>query len=81
MRRSFSASLVTPGEPVSVSVDSDDSTLDLSKLTPGSAYEVSVISLLGLDESDPTRDLVATRESRSVFLMWVLLFVSLIHKS
>uniref|UniRef100_G3P5I9 Tenascin XB n=1 Tax=Gasterosteus aculeatus aculeatus TaxID=481459 RepID=G3P5I9_GASAC len=48
------------GEPVSVSVDSDDSTLDLSKLTPGSAYEVSVISLLGLDESDPTRDLVAT---------------------
>nr|XP_015828849.2 tenascin isoform X3 [Nothobranchius furzeri] len=48
------------GEPVSVSVDSEDSTLDLSQLSPGSSYEVSVISTLGLDESDPIKDFVVT---------------------
>ncbi|XP_044027881.1 tenascin-X-like isoform X2 [Siniperca chuatsi] len=48
------------GEPVSVSVDSDDSTLELSKLSPGSSYEVSVISILQLDESDPIKDFVMT---------------------
>lgn len=53
---------VCAGEPVSVSVGSDDSTLDLSQLSPGSSYEVSVISVLGLDESDPLKDLVVTRE-------------------
>lgn len=51
-----------PGEPVSVSVDSNDSTLGLSQLSPGSTYEISVISVLGLDESDPIGDLVMTRE-------------------
>ncbi|XP_021427695.2 tenascin isoform X2 [Oncorhynchus mykiss] len=48
------------GEPVSVMVDSADSTLALSKLSPGSSYEVSVISVLGLDESDAIKDLVMT---------------------
>ncbi|XP_029919747.1 tenascin [Myripristis murdjan] len=48
------------GEPVSVSVDSQDSTLGLSRLAPGSSYEVSVISVLGLDESDPIKDFVMT---------------------
>ncbi|XP_038581250.1 tenascin isoform X1 [Micropterus salmoides] len=48
------------GEPVSVSVDSNESTLDLSQLSPGSSYEVSVISILGLDESDPVKDVVMT---------------------
>ncbi|KAM6974905.1 LOW QUALITY PROTEIN: tenascin-like [Tautogolabrus adspersus] len=48
------------GEPVSVSVDSGDSTLGLSKLSPGSTYEVSIISVLGLDESDPLKDFVTT---------------------
>uniref|UniRef100_A0A4W6F154 Tenascin XB n=1 Tax=Lates calcarifer TaxID=8187 RepID=A0A4W6F154_LATCA len=48
------------GEPVSVSLDSEDSILDLSKLSPGSSYEVSVISILGLDESDPIKDSVMT---------------------
>ncbi|KAI3358973.1 hypothetical protein L3Q82_015347 [Scortum barcoo] len=48
------------GEPVSVSVDSADSTLGLSQLSPGSSYEVSVISILGLDESDPIKDTVTT---------------------
>ncbi|XP_029299376.1 tenascin-like isoform X1 [Cottoperca gobio] len=48
------------GEPVSVSVDSDDSTLGLSQLSPGSSYEVSVVSILGLDESDPIEDFVMT---------------------
>ncbi|KAM8840547.1 tenascin-R-like isoform 6-T11 [Spinachia spinachia] len=48
------------GEPVSVSVDSDDSALHLTKLSPSSSYEVSVLSVLGLDESDPIRDGVAT---------------------
>lgn len=53
---------VCAGEPVSVSVGSDDSTLALSRLSPGSSYEVSVISVLGLDESDPIKDLVVTRK-------------------
>ncbi|XP_037329608.2 tenascin isoform X4 [Pungitius pungitius] len=48
------------GEPVSVSVDPDHSALHLTKLSPGSSYEVSVISVLGLDESDPIRDRAAT---------------------
>uniref|UniRef100_A0A8C7KWX5 Tenascin XB n=1 Tax=Oncorhynchus kisutch TaxID=8019 RepID=A0A8C7KWX5_ONCKI len=47
-------------EPVSVMVDSGDSTLALSNLSPGSSYEVSVISVLGLDESDAIKDLVMT---------------------
>ncbi|TMS18053.1 Tenascin, partial [Larimichthys crocea] len=48
------------GEPVSVSVDSGDSSVGLSQLSPGSSYEVNVISILGLDESDPIRDFVRT---------------------
>nr|XP_029136166.1 LOW QUALITY PROTEIN: tenascin-X-like [Labrus bergylta] len=48
------------GEPVSVTVDSGDSTLGLSQLSPGSTYEVSIISVLGLDESDPLKDFVTT---------------------
>ncbi|XP_070996339.1 tenascin-like isoform X1 [Oncorhynchus clarkii lewisi] len=48
------------GEPLSATVDSGDSTLALSKLSPGSSYEVSVISVLGLDESDAIKDLVMT---------------------
>ncbi|XP_036949295.1 tenascin [Acanthopagrus latus] len=48
------------GEPVSVSVDKDDSTLGLTQLSPGSTYEVSVISILGLDESDPIKDFAMT---------------------
>ncbi|XP_068431422.1 tenascin-like [Clinocottus analis] len=48
------------GEPVSVSVRSGDSSLALSSLSPGSSYEVSVISVLGLDESDPESELVLT---------------------
>ncbi|XP_068603615.1 tenascin-like [Brachionichthys hirsutus] len=52
------------GEPVSVSASSDDSSLALSHLTPGSTYEVSVISVLGLDESDPISDFVKTFPDR-----------------
>ncbi|XP_047461488.1 tenascin isoform X1 [Mugil cephalus] len=48
------------GEPVSVSVDSQNSSLLLSQLSPGSSYEVNIISTLGLDESDPARDLAMT---------------------
>ncbi|XP_015249511.1 PREDICTED: tenascin-like isoform X2 [Cyprinodon variegatus] len=48
------------GEPVSVTVDSQDSSLDLSQLAPGSSYEVTIISTLGLDESDPIKDTVMT---------------------
>ncbi|KAI4885851.1 hypothetical protein NFI96_020463 [Prochilodus magdalenae] len=48
------------GEPVSVAVDSADSSVGLSKLSPGSSYEVSVISVLGLDESDSISDMVLT---------------------
>ncbi|XP_024154306.1 tenascin isoform X2 [Oryzias melastigma] len=48
------------GEPVSVTLDSGDSSLALSRLSPGSTYEVTIISTLGLDESDPIRDSVMT---------------------
>ncbi|XP_070702536.1 tenascin-like [Pempheris klunzingeri] len=48
------------GEPVSVSLDSDDSSVGLSQLPPGSSYEVTVVSILGLDESDPIKDFVTT---------------------
>ncbi|XP_072529591.1 tenascin-like [Salminus brasiliensis] len=48
------------GEPVSVTVNSTNSTLPLSKLSPGSTYEVSVISVLELDESDPINGIVLT---------------------
>ncbi|TNN33868.1 Tenascin [Liparis tanakae] len=47
-------------EPVSVSVASGDSSLGLAALAPGSSYEVSVVSVLGLDESDPITEHVAT---------------------
>lgn len=60
--KSLILDLLCLGEPVSVSLDSEDSILDLSKLSPGSSYEVSVISILGLDESDPIKDSVMTRE-------------------
>lgn len=52
---------VSTGEPVSVSVGPDDSTFTLSRLTPGSFYEVNVISIVELDESDPVSDTVGTR--------------------
>ncbi|XP_076862384.1 uncharacterized protein LOC143514726 isoform X2 [Brachyhypopomus gauderio] len=48
------------GEPVSMAVGSADSSLVLSQLSPGSSYEVSVLSLRGLDESEPIRDTVIT---------------------
>ncbi|KAK2834038.1 hypothetical protein Q7C36_014739 [Tachysurus vachellii] len=48
------------GEPISVMVDSSSSTLSLTKLSPGSPYEVSVISVLGLDESDAIKKMVIT---------------------
>ncbi|KAG7225271.1 hypothetical protein INR49_014670 [Caranx melampygus] len=48
------------GEPVSVSLDSKESSLSLSQLSPGSTYEVNVISILGLDESDPIKDSAMT---------------------
>ncbi|KAM4549946.1 tenascin isoform 2-T2 [Fundulus diaphanus] len=51
---------VDDGEPVSVTVGSQDSNVGLSQLSPGSSYEVTIISTLGLDESDPIKDSVMT---------------------
>ncbi|XP_046714990.1 tenascin isoform X3 [Silurus meridionalis] len=48
------------GEPISVTVGSGISTLALTKLSPGSTYEVTIISVLGLDESDPIKDFIIT---------------------
>ncbi|XP_076017912.1 uncharacterized protein LOC143009732 isoform X2 [Genypterus blacodes] len=48
------------GQPVSVSAGSEESTVGLSRLSPGSSYQVSIISILGLDESDPVQDFVTT---------------------
>lgn len=49
-------------DPVSVSITSEDSTLMLSQLSPGSSYEVSVMSMLGPDESDAVKEAVSTCE-------------------
>ncbi|XP_060948504.1 tenascin-X-like [Limanda limanda] len=51
---------LTAAEPLSVSLDQEDSSVSLSQLSPGSTYEVSILSILGLDESDPVHDLVST---------------------
>ncbi|XP_028819747.1 tenascin-like isoform X3 [Denticeps clupeoides] len=48
------------GEPVSIVVDSKNSRINLSKLTPGSSYDVTVISLKDLDESDAITDVAHT---------------------
>uniref|UniRef100_A0A8B9HZL9 Tenascin XB n=1 Tax=Astyanax mexicanus TaxID=7994 RepID=A0A8B9HZL9_ASTMX len=60
LRSNIHSFIISTGEPISVAVDGSDSTLPLSKLSPGSSYEVSVISLLGLDESDPIDGVVLT---------------------
>uniref|UniRef100_A0A8C1ZTC4 Tenascin n=1 Tax=Cyprinus carpio TaxID=7962 RepID=A0A8C1ZTC4_CYPCA len=51
---------VQEGEPNSVSVDSETVHLALSPVSPGSTYEVRVMSLLGQDESDSIQDTVTT---------------------
>ncbi|KAK2887356.1 hypothetical protein QQF64_013523 [Cirrhinus molitorella] len=51
---------VQEGEPISVSVDSETARLALSPMTPGSTYEVRVMSVLGQDESDSIQDTVTT---------------------
>ncbi|KAJ8354542.1 hypothetical protein SKAU_G00221090 [Synaphobranchus kaupii] len=48
------------GESTSVSVDAKHSSVTLSQLSPGSSYEVIVVSVLGLKESDPVKGLVIT---------------------
>ncbi|XP_048882936.1 tenascin-like isoform X2 [Brienomyrus brachyistius] len=48
------------GKPVTVTADSQHSSLLLSQLSPGSSYEVRVFSMKGLDESDPITGLVVT---------------------
>uniref|UniRef100_A0A8C5NEG6 Tenascin XB n=1 Tax=Gouania willdenowi TaxID=441366 RepID=A0A8C5NEG6_GOUWI len=47
-------------EPVSVWVESDVLSYQLSRLAPGSSYEVTLISTLGLQESDAITDLIMT---------------------
>ncbi|XP_016430775.1 tenascin-X-like isoform X1 [Sinocyclocheilus rhinocerous] len=51
---------VQEGEPISVSVDSESVHLALSPMSPGSTYEVRVMSVLGRDESDSIQDTVTT---------------------
>ncbi|XP_059366109.1 tenascin isoform X1 [Carassius carassius] len=51
---------VQEGEPISVSVDSETLQLALSRMSPGSTYEVHVMSVLGQDESDSIQDTVTT---------------------
>ncbi len=48
------------GEPNSVSVDSETLRLALSPVSPGSTYEVRVMSVLGRGESDSIQDTVTT---------------------
>lgn len=54
---------VIAGEPISVSVDSETVHLALSAMSPGSTYEVRVMSVLGQDESDSIQDTVTTCKS------------------
>ncbi|KAG9345254.1 hypothetical protein JZ751_009800 [Albula glossodonta] len=51
---------ITTGKSMSMSVDSQHSSVTLSQLSPASSYEVSVMSVLGQEESDPIRGLVIT---------------------
>ncbi|XP_050960206.1 tenascin [Labeo rohita] len=51
---------VQEGEPISVSVDSETVRLALSPMSPGSTYEVRVMSVLGQDESNSIQDTVTT---------------------
>ncbi len=51
---------VMAGEPISVSVNSETARLTLSPVSPGSTYEVRVMSVLGRDESDSIQDTVTT---------------------
>uniref|UniRef100_H3A232 Tenascin C n=1 Tax=Latimeria chalumnae TaxID=7897 RepID=H3A232_LATCH len=51
---------VTGGIPVTVTVDGSQSHTTLTKLTPGVEYDVSIISVKGLDESDPVSGTVTT---------------------
>ncbi|XP_016108002.1 tenascin-X-like [Sinocyclocheilus grahami] len=51
---------VQEGEPISVSVDSESVHLALSPMSPGSTYEVRVMSVLGQDESDSIQDTATT---------------------
>ncbi|MFT7811327.1 tenascin-like isoform X2 [Arapaima gigas] len=48
------------GEPVSLLLNSQHSSVPLSTLSPGSSYEVSVISTQGADESDPLKGVIVT---------------------
>ncbi|XP_048849910.1 tenascin isoform X2 [Brienomyrus brachyistius] len=50
----------TQDEPISLSLKSHQTTVRLSALTPGSLYEVSVISTLDMNESDPVKGLAVT---------------------
>ncbi|KAA0710737.1 Tenascin [Triplophysa tibetana] len=51
---------IQEGEPISVSVDSETVHQTLSPVSPGSIYEVRVMSVLGQDESDSIKDTVTT---------------------
>ncbi|KAK6470072.1 tenascin [Huso huso] len=48
------------GEPHSVTVEGRKSRVTLSRLVPGSRYEVSVMSVRGMDESEPIAGVVIT---------------------
>nr|XP_015222055.1 PREDICTED: tenascin isoform X1 [Lepisosteus oculatus]XP_015222056.1 PREDICTED: tenascin isoform X1 [Lepisosteus oculatus] len=48
------------GTPQTVTVDGSSSKTVLAKLTPGVTYEVTIISVKGLEESDPASDVVTT---------------------
>ncbi|XP_061074174.1 tenascin [Conger conger] len=51
---------IEDGDSSSVSVDAKHSSVTLSQLSSGSSYEVNVVSVLGLKESDPVKGLVIT---------------------
>ncbi|MBN3323873.1 TENA protein, partial [Atractosteus spatula] len=48
------------GTPQTVAVDGSSSKTVLAKLTPGVTYEATIISVKGLEESDPASDVVTT---------------------
>lgn len=48
------------GSPITVTVDGGESQTVLPNLTPGVTYQVSVISVKGLEESEPAFDTFTT---------------------
>lgn len=61
---------LSAGIPVTVTVDGAESHTLLPNLTPGETYRVSVISVKGLEESEPASDTFTTGTLNTIQLQY-----------